>query len=215
MTYDPNGGTFRGSKKPTDVEVLKGKKTKIAEAPTRDHYRFLGWGLKKGAAADELLKPGTEFTPDGDTTLFAIWEPIKCKIIYNPNGGVLRGKTESTIITYTEGETIEIIEAPTREGYEFLYWKGSMYNPGDPYKVENDHLFIAQWKKIEKPVGPVDPDEPDKPGKKTDNSDKSKKKSKSDEHPDTGDQFNILFWLILLASMPMLMFELRRRREMQ
>jgi len=32
-----------------------------------------------------------------------------------------------------------------RSGYDFRYWKGSNYDPGDRYTVTGDHTFVAQW----------------------------------------------------------------------
>jgi len=46
-----------------------------------------------------------------------------------------------------ENETITIIDAPVKDGYSFICWKGSEYQPGDQYVVEADHTFIAQWEK--------------------------------------------------------------------
>ena len=68
-------------------------------------------------------------------------------ITYDPNGGTFEGSTEPTTYTYTAGETIEIAKAPTRDGYTFLHWKGSEYQPGDAYTVTENHTFTAQWKK--------------------------------------------------------------------
>lgn len=44
--------------------------------------------------------------------------------------GVSRGLTETESCS---GEVITIRDKPTREGYTFLYWKGSEYYPGDSY----------------------------------------------------------------------------------
>lgn len=43
------------------------------------------------------------------------------------------------------GSIVDILEAPTREGYRFLFWEGSEYHPGDKYEVEGPHTFVAQW----------------------------------------------------------------------
>ena len=82
-------------------------------------------------------------------------ETKKYTITYDPNGGTLNGSTEPVSSEYEENETITIREAPVREGYSFLYWKGSEYHPGDEYTVTDDHTFTAQWEKdIPDPPGP-------------------------------------------------------------
>ena len=67
-------------------------------------------------------------------------------ITFDPNGGTLAGSTAPVSSTHEHGEVIAIREAPTRDQYVFLYWKGSEYQPGDAYTVTQDHTFVAQWK---------------------------------------------------------------------
>ena len=75
-------------------------------------------------------------------------------ITYDANGGRfddgMRIKTEE----HSLGANIQIMEAPTRRGYTFKYWKGSEYQPGDPYTVKDHHTFVAQWEKDEKTPQP-------------------------------------------------------------
>ena len=54
---------------------------------------------------------------------------------------------EDKLIEAKIGETIEIPAAPVKDGYDFLYWEGSKYYPGDKYKVVGDHVFTAVFKK--------------------------------------------------------------------
>ena len=68
-------------------------------------------------------------------------------ITFDPNGGTLEGSREPVKSRHVYGEEIRVAEAPVREGYQFLYWKGSEYNPGDRYRVTGDHTFTAQWKR--------------------------------------------------------------------
>ena len=72
-------------------------------------------------------------------------------ITYKLNGGIFAGSKEDIVETYPDGTVISIHTAPTRDGYVFLYWKGSEYQPGDEYKVTGDHVFTAQWKETETP----------------------------------------------------------------
>ena len=78
-------------------------------------------------------------------------ETKKYTITFDPNGGTLNGSTEPVSSEYGENEVITILGAPEREDYDFLYWKGSRYDPGDEYTVTEDHTFIAQWEKKEQP----------------------------------------------------------------
>lgn len=77
-------------------------------------------------------------------------------IIYDANGGKFADGTKVKSETHPVGEKIEIMDAPTREGYKFLYWSEPEYKPGDSYTVKDDSTFVAQWEKVE-------PNKPDKP----------------------------------------------------
>ena len=74
----------------------------------------------------------------------------KFVITFDLNGGTLDGKTGQIKKSYNGGSIITMPE-PSREGYTFEYWKGSKYEAGQKYKVTEDHLFVAQWKKSETP----------------------------------------------------------------
>ena len=68
----------------------------------------------------------------------------------DPNGGTWSdGGTNPKVYNIKKGDYIELPEAPIREGYIFKYWKGSKYQPGDKYKVEEDHTFVAFWEKAD------------------------------------------------------------------
>lgn len=88
-------------------------------------------------------------------------------ITVDPNGGNWDGDTTPKTEKIEEGKFFTLPAAPTRTGYTFVCWKGSVYQPGDQYKVEDDHVFTAEWKKVEKPK-PHHPDT-DKPQKPDDN----------------------------------------------
>ena len=80
--------------------------------------------------------------------LFVVQNTLRedaCVLTYDPNGGTLEGSTEPLKEGHRRGETVSIHRAPVREGYVFLYWKGSEYSPGDDYTVTGDHTFVAQW----------------------------------------------------------------------
>lgn len=72
ITYDPSGGTFRKSTKPTELKYEKGEKIKIAEAPVREGYTFQYW---KGSE----YKPGDTYTVTEDHTFTAVWKKNSSK----------------------------------------------------------------------------------------------------------------------------------------
>ena len=83
-------------------------------------------------------------------------ERAPVQIIYKLNGGSYNGSEEDIVEDYYVGDTITIHKAPEREGYKFLYWKGSEYYPGDEYTVElGGHVFTAMWE--ESPNSPTNP----------------------------------------------------------
>lgn len=67
ITYDPNGGVFRGSTGLTSEAHLIGEKMTIAEAATRSGYKFLYWEGSK-------YFPGDTYEVVGDHTFTAVWE---------------------------------------------------------------------------------------------------------------------------------------------
>ncbi len=80
-------------------------------------------------------------------------------LTFNLAGGTLDGKTGTFTIETLKNRVIIIPEGtPVREGYTFLYWKGSIVHPGQEYKVTKNHIFTAKWRKKGAPA----PDESEK-----------------------------------------------------
>ena len=97
----------------------------------------------------------------------------------------------------------DIIDAPKREGYSFVCWKGSKYQPGDKYTVAEDHVFTAEWKKNDsgktddKDDSAIDDnDGSDNPT--TDDTGKDTEKTNKSKGAKTGDESNLTIWLMML-----------------
>lgn len=73
----------------------------------------------------------------------------KFTITVDPNGGNWAGDTAKKTYEIANGGSFMLPEAPVKQGYTFLFWKGSAYRPGDHYLVKEDHTFTAEWKKNE------------------------------------------------------------------
>ena len=166
------------------------------EAHKSGRWKFIGWNTEadgSGTAYD----PGTELAAglDGDNILYGQWEEITHVITYDPNGGELEGQEEPLKITYGHGEVISIYDAPVREGWTFLYWRGSEYQPGDSYTVTEDHTFTAQWEEEEPSPSPKPSPEPTGSPDPT-----PQTPSTSTGVPKTGESTSALFWLVLMLA---------------
>ena len=158
------------------------------------------------AATDKFTYEFTGWSPEladvtADATYKAVYKENKTavyhKISYDLNGGTLDGKTGVITVEAEEGSVITIPDAPTREGYNFLYWKGSEYHPGDEYTVDGDHTFTAQWQLVIK-------DEPKK--------DETTKKDKNT--PSTGDEADPMLWMaICMLSLSGVIFIKKRKKS--
>lgn len=100
-------------------------------------------------------------------------------ITVDPNGGNWNGDKAKRMQDFAKGDIFTLPEAPERDGYKFLYWKGSEYQPGDTYVVQGDHTFTAEWEKVEK------------------------KPARVDKTPKTGDSLDMTVYAGLLAMMSM------------
>ena len=107
-----------------------------------------------------------------------------------------------------------LIDAPKREGYTFVCWKGSEYQPGDKYTVAEDHIFTAEWKKNES--GKID----DKDDSAIDDNDDSDdpttdgtSKAKKSKGAKTGDASDPMKWLMLLIGSAGAIIALAKKRS--
>ena len=96
------------------------------------HYNFSGWDPKITSVT-------------GDTIYTAQFSSETAK-------GILVWRSlDGTVIKQEEieyGTEITIPDAPKIDGYQFLYWEGSKYYPGDKYIVRDNHTFTAKYQKI-------------------------------------------------------------------
>lgn len=130
---------------------------------------------------------------------------VPATVTYKLAGGTYNGSTDDVVVEANAGDTITILDAPTREGYKFQYWKGSKYYPGDEYKVPLDgHEFTAVWAKTNPGGGDDDSD-----------SDKNDKKGKDGNGSSTGDEVGLIGIMALLAASIFGLYALTalRRRE--
>ena len=112
-----------------------------------------GWKFKewRNVSGNITFSDSYKFTmPSSNVTVKAVFEPIQADITFDPSGGKWEDETTAPkVITANVGDEITIIGAPTREGYEFRHWQGSVHHPGETYQVPiGGHTFTAVWRKI-------------------------------------------------------------------
>ena len=134
-----------------------------------EKYTVTADDVEAGSVFNEATVTGT--TPGGDPNPAPSKDEQPVEVIftitYDPNGGNFDGDKSNVYEKHKYGEVITIIDEPDRDGYEFTYWKGSAYQPGDKYTVTGDHTFTAQWKAETTPTTPTKTTTPTKSLPKT------------------------------------------------
>ena len=113
-------------------------KTPTKEADAQYTYAFNNWIPEITAAVEDAT-----YTAEYTATV------NKYDLTFDLNGGTLNGQTGKITMTYEYGAKIKLPDAPTKEDYKFLYWKGSQYEAGAEYTVDGPHDFTAVWEKVE------------------------------------------------------------------
>lgn len=112
--------------------------------PTREGYSFKYWST--GTNIDNGFTGS--YIPDGNVTMYAVWELNAYTITYNPNGGnnapVAQKKIPGEVLTLSS-------ESPIRNGWYFIGWAErateieATYRPGDSFIKDVDTTLYAVW----------------------------------------------------------------------
>lgn len=144
VSYNANGGS--GSP-PSQTKTYGSNITLSSTKPTRIGYTFKGWA--KTSTGSVSYSPGSAFSEDNNTTLYAVWEINKYTVSYNANGG--SGSPPSQTKTYGQALTLSSTK-PTRTNYDFLGWATSssasaaQYSSGSSYLNNESVTLYAVWK---------------------------------------------------------------------
>ena len=128
LTYDGNGAT--GGK--TDPQTGKtDEKINVRDNGfTRDGYTFVTWNTQADCKGN-AVKPNSEWTLRGSSTLYACWAGNAQTLTYHGNGAtggntaVQSGKTGDELTTNANGFT--------RDGYTFVRWDTARDGSGTAY----------------------------------------------------------------------------------
>ncbi len=119
IKYELDGGTNRNNPE----SYLFGKGVGSFNAPSKIGNDFMGW-YRDSDYTIPTTSIGTNEV--GEITLYAKWEPIKYKITYSLGDNGVNSENNPDIYTYGVG--VESLDAPTRNGYDFVGWyKDSSY----------------------------------------------------------------------------------------
>ena len=128
LTYDGNGAT--GGK--TDPQTGKtDEKINVRDNGfTRDGYTFVTWNTQADCKGN-AVKPNSEWTLRGSSTLYACWAGTAQTLAYHGNGATggntaaQSGKTGDELTTNANGFT--------RDGYTFVRWDTAKDGSGTAY----------------------------------------------------------------------------------
>lgn len=128
LTYDGNGAT--GGK--TDPQTGKtDEKINVRDNGfTRDGYTFVTWNTQADCKGN-AVKPNSEWTLRGSSTLYACWAGTAQTLTYHGNGATggntaaQSGKTGDELTTNANGFT--------RDGYTFVRWDTAKDGSGTAY----------------------------------------------------------------------------------
>ena len=147
-TYTISYNANLGSRAPASQTKTYGVNLTLSTTkPYREGFTFLGWSESQSATTATYSAGGT-FTKNANTTLYAVWEVIKCTISFNANGGT--GAPGAVTGSYRIALTLPAT-VPTYTGYDFLGWSTSAnstaatYKPGSRYTPDKDVTLYAVW----------------------------------------------------------------------
>lgn len=148
VMYDANGGQGAPASQVKTHDVAL---TLSSTVPTRDGYRFLGWGVSKDAQVT-VYSPGSIYGINASLSLYAVWGkiPETYTVTYHANGGTgapdPQTKTEDVALILSS-------TVPVYRGYTFCGWATSIeatvvaYAPKDTYMANASVILYAVWQK--------------------------------------------------------------------
>lgn len=142
LYYNLNGGP---GYPPSTQTVWRGKTVTLANKPEdRQNCEFLGWSTTKydvleyGKTVSNLISPGTAYTLNSNTTLYAVWRTVKVPytINFTLNGNKPAKNDFAYITGYVNGGT------RVTQSREFSYLEIPGYTVSAKIKSSDENVFI-------------------------------------------------------------------------
>ena len=128
LTYDGNGAT--GGKTDPQNGVTDQKVNVRQNGFTRDGYTFVTWNTQADCKG-KAVKPNSEWTLRGSSTLYACWAGVAQILTYHGNGAT-DGNTAAQS-GHTGDELTTNANGFTRDGYTFVRWDTAKDGSGTAY----------------------------------------------------------------------------------
>lgn len=159
--FNANGGVFTNQSNATIIqsEDVVGNTLTLPAIPSLEGKKFLGWATASNATepvipAEATVLPKAGLSPN---YYFAVWGEAhqNVSLTFNADGGIFSstGTDTLTLADQVPGESIDSVEEPTREGYEYKGFKDSTDEMITfPYIVpDEDANYTAVWEEIPEP----------------------------------------------------------------
>lgn len=135
VTYDVNGGSTTCA----NGNYIEGETVTICTTnPTKTGYTFAGWTYSPSVT----ITDGKFVMPASDVTITAQWTINQYTVTWNPNGGKWGESTDKIVHTYNFGDPVNSPADPTRDGYRFTGWNGTVASTMPATNI----TYTAQWK---------------------------------------------------------------------
>ena len=128
LTYDGNGAT--GGKTDPQNGVTDQKVNVRQNGFTRDGYTFVTWNTQADCKGN-AVKPNSEWTLRGSSTLYACWAGVAQTLTYHGNGTT--GGNTAAQSGHTGDELTTNANGFTRDGYTFVRWDTAKDGSGTAY----------------------------------------------------------------------------------
>lgn len=128
LTYDGNGAT--GGKTDPQNGVTDQKVNVRQNGFTRDGYTFVRWDTQADCKGN-AVKPNSEWTLRGSSTLYACWAGVAQTLTYHGNGAT--GGNTAAQSGHTGDELTTNANGFTRDGYTFVRWDTAKDGSGIAY----------------------------------------------------------------------------------
>ena len=128
LTYDGNGAT--GGKTDPQNGVTDQKVNVRQNGFTRDGYTFVTWNTQADCKGN-AVKPNSEWTLRGSSTLYACWAGVAQTLTYHGNGAT--GGNTAVQSGHTGDELTTNANGFTRDGYTFVRWDTAKDGSGTAY----------------------------------------------------------------------------------